>query len=82
MLDKFISALHFNIATWFSKLNFQIKQNIKAEEIATLDETMWPQTGDNVATVHIERKPEPDGFKVLSLCLQLTKSSRYFIEQN
>ena len=80
-LERFIKYLGFDTATWFKLLNKDIKGVIKPGEEGALDETMWPWLGDHPTTVHIERKPEPDGFKVLTLCLQLTYSERYVCQQ-
>jgi hypothetical protein len=75
-LDQFIHHLVFEPKLWFQKLNESIKQVVTKGGFAALDEMMWPWKGKHVAIVYIERKPHPLGFKVLSLCIQLSHSGR------
>jgi hypothetical protein len=75
-LDQFIQHLAFDPKLWFQKLNESIIQAVTTGGFAALDEMMWPWKGKHVAVVFIERKPHPYGFKVLSLCIQLTHSGR------
>lgn len=75
-LVGFIGHLAFGFKLWFQKLNESIRQAMTIGGYAVLDEMMWPWKGKHVAVVFIERKPNPEGFKVLSLCIQLTCSGR------
>jgi len=39
---------------------------------------MWPWRGNHEATVHIDRKPKPDGFKVFMLAVNIERLNRPF----
>ena len=53
-------------------VNKDIKACIKAEGHVAGDETMFLWIGDNSAIKKIERNPNNIGFKILTLCLEMT----------
>jgi len=57
-------------------INENVKSCIQGGGKATGDETIWPWNGDDSAIEVIGRKPNSIGFKVLSLCMELTRSKR------
>jgi len=75
-LDRFIRHLAFDLKVWFQKFNVSIREAVTTGNHVALDEMMWPWKGKHVGSVFIERKPNPEGFKVLSLCIELSCSGR------
>jgi len=76
MLDRFIKHLNLPWKQLFENVNRDFKQCVHAGGKATGDETMWGWQGDDISAVHLERKPIPDGFKVLTLSVEMTRTKR------
>ena len=77
MLNRFIKHLDIPWKTFFEKINTDFKSCIQAGGKAAADETMWEWKKSDIASVHLERKPISDGFKVLTLALEMTCTKRY-----
>jgi hypothetical protein len=69
-------AVDFDPLKFFQLLNKNFKKNWKPGQFGTLDETIWPWKGKHPKTVFIERKPNPCGFNVLTLCFPSTRTGR------
>jgi hypothetical protein len=76
MIDRFIKYLNIPWETFFTKVNNDLKYCVQLNGRAAGDETMWGWKGDDPATVHLERKPVPDGFKVISMAIEMTRTKR------
>jgi len=68
-------GISYNPSKLFTLLNDNFKKHWKPGGVGSLDETIWPWKGKHPRTVFIERKPNPSGFKVLTLCFQSTRTS-------
>ncbi|MGH2612278.1 MAG: hypothetical protein ACRDFB_04435, partial [Rhabdochlamydiaceae bacterium] len=75
-LESFIKYLSYDPKSFFEIINNNFKECITPGDNATLDETMWGWLGDHMGSVHIERKPHEDGFKVLTLCFEFKQTKR------
>ena len=76
VLKRFNLYLPKKWKQFFEMINKDIKACIQAGGHAAGDETMFPWLGDDGAIEKIERKPNDIGFKILTLCLQLTRTKR------
>jgi hypothetical protein len=74
--EKIRKAVDFSHAKLFRLLNENFKKCWQPGGVGSLDETIWPWKGKHEKTVFIERKPNPFGFKVLSLCFSSTRTNR------
>jgi len=76
MLDRLIKHLDIPWKKLFELVNKDFKRCIQAAGQAAGDETIWGWKGKDVAVVHIDRKPDSDGFKVITLALEMTRTKR------
>jgi len=57
-------------------LNEAFKAPTHLHGYASLDESIWEWEGKHERLVHIERKPNPDGFKVFNIAVRITEIER------
>jgi hypothetical protein len=72
VLKRFSDYLNLDWKEFFGMVNKDIKACIQPGGHAAGDETMFPWMGEDGAIEKIDRKPNDIGFKILTLCLELT----------
>jgi hypothetical protein len=77
-IEKIHHLLPENLDPLFKETNRDWKECIRPAGSASLDETMWPWTGEHHALVFIPRKPHQHGFKVQTIVFRLAYSNRPF----
>lgn len=70
--------LQFHLGNMVDILNNSFRSCAFVKGFGSFDESMWPWHGDHEATVHIDRKPKPDGFKNFMLAVNIEKINRPF----
>jgi len=76
MFEKILKNLHYRPQMLFDMLNSAFKAPLLLHGYGSFDESIWPWEGKHERTVHIERKPNPDGFKIFVLAVQITEIER------
>jgi len=70
--------LRFHLVSMVDILNNCFRSCVMLKGFGSYDESMWPWRGNHEATVHIDRKPKPDGFKVFMLAVNIERLNRPF----
>lgn len=77
-ISKILESLGYHPQTLFQLLNDSFKKWVVLKGNASYDEAMWPWLGSHRRTVHIERKPHPDGFKIFILATYMNSVGKYY----
>ena len=75
-MEHFLQFLSYDPKQFFQLVNDGLKECIKPGVKATLDESIWSWLENHFGVLHIDRKPNPDGFRVFMLAFELTRTRR------